>query len=160
VEQPKVCDWGKYIKFKDNLVPKPYDTVINYVVPFVEESLHFNNEQEIEQTIKDIEAKLNKRLEFIEYVFDDILHTNFTDDTREWLEALLIRLEHKHEWCTNRITYLNGAKALYDTDPKFNCNFMNLMYINGYIHIYSNIQAFVAALRDIAADVHRKIVNK
>lgn len=147
----KEISWVTYTNNLNQRVPKPYDNVIGYVVPFVREEITIN-ESNAEFIINDFRARLNDRLAFLEnYVFSQIRTWKYDENqVNQWLDLLTSSFQHKLEWANNRVTLIENF--LNDGDP-FITSHIDQTALRGFHEIYAETAGFCSAVIDIIAEL-------
>lgn len=156
LEKQNEISWIRYINDLNKRVPKPYDTVIGYVIPFVHEDL-FITPNRCNEVITDFVERLNDRLKFMEgYVFSQIRTWKYDENqVNTWLMDLISGLQRKIEWCQQRIStieaFLNGV------NDKLIVNNINGAGLEAFHKIYSEAGGFCSAMLDICLDIQKEL---
>lgn len=147
----KEISWITYANSLNQRVPKPYDNVIGYVVPFVREEITIN-ESNAEFIINDFRARLNDRLAFLEnYVFSQIRTWKYDENqVNQWLDLLTSSFQHKLEWANKRVALIEDF--LNDSDP-FITSHIDPVALVGFHDLYAETAGFCSAVIDIIAEL-------
>lgn len=147
--------WITYLNNINHRVPKPYDNVIGYVVPFVREDITIN-ESNAEYIIEDFKARLNDRMNFLEnLVFAQIRTWKYDDNqVNQWLDLLHNSFEHKLEWANGRI---NTIEDFLNAGDEFILDHTDVSALKGFHAIYSETAGFCSALMDIIVELQKRM---
>lgn len=147
--------WVTYLNNLNQRVPKPYDNVIGYVVPFVREDININDTN-AEYIIEDFKARLNDRMSFLEnLVFAQIRTWKYDDcQVNQWVELLFSAFEHKLAWANERIALIED---FLNNGNTFILQHIDTSALRGFHAIYTETAGFCSAMMDIIADLQKRM---
>jgi hypothetical protein len=148
--------WIRYINELNTEVPKPYDTVLGYVIPFIHEDI-FITSHRAEDVVTDFKNRLADRMTFMENrVFSQIRTMKYDiSQVYQWLDTMIIGLQRKTDWCNDR------AKVIEDYINNINdtliLNNTNVPGLKAFYEIYSEAGGFCSAMIDICKEMQSRI---
>lgn len=147
--------WVTYLNNINQRVPKPYDNVIGYVVPFVREDITINDTN-AEYIIEDFKARLNDRMEFLENLVFAQIRTWKYDESQvnQWVELLFRAFEHKLEWANERVALIED---FLNNGNTFILQHIDTAALRGFYTIYTETAGFCSAMMDIIADLQKRM---
>ena len=147
--------WVTYLNNLNQRVPKPYDNVIGYVVPFVREDIVIN-ESNAEYIIEDFKARLNDRMNFLENLVFAQIRTWKYDDCQvgQWLELLVASFQHKLDWANQRVALIED---FLNNGNEFILKHIDTSALRGFYTIYAETAGFCSALLDIIAELQKRM---
>lgn len=151
----KEISWVTYINGLNQRVPKPYENVIGYIVPFVREEIDINDTN-IGLILEDFKARLCDRLAFLEnYVFSQIRTWKYDENqVNQWLDLFINSLNHKLEWANNRVALIEDF--LNDSDP-FITSHIDAVALVGFHDLYAETAGFCSAVIDIITELQQAL---
>lgn len=143
--------WITYISNLNQRVPRPYDTVAGYVVPFVREDINISI-YNAELIINDFKARLSDRMEFLEnHVFSQIRTWKFDESqVNQWLEGISNAFKRKLEWATMRITLIED---FLNNEDEFIVNHIDTTALRCFYDIYNETSGFCSTIIDVIAEL-------
>lgn len=156
-QKQREISWLRYINEVNQKVPKPYDTVIGYVVPFIREDIFIADSNRSEVVVNDFVNKLTERMKFMEaFIFSEIRTWKYDESqVYEWLNTLISGLQHKIEWCNQRIAVIEELCNVV-TDKLLIAN-INVAGLECFHKIYNEAGGFCSALLDICLEMQKSL---
>lgn len=154
----KEISWITYINNINQRVPKPYDNVIGYVVPFVREDINIT-ESNIDLIVDDFRERLNDRMAFLENLIFSQIRTWKYDENQvnKWLELLINSFDHKLEWANNRVKVIED---FLNNGDDFIVSHIDDTALRGFYVIYSETAGFCSALIDIIRELQQDVASR
>ena len=147
--------WITYINNLNQRVPRPYDTVTGYVVPFVREDIDINAYNK-ERIIDDFKARLNDRMIFLEnYVFSQICTWKYDESqVNQWLEHLSNSFKHKLDWANMRVAII---EEFLNHTNEFIINRIDSTALRCFHDIYNETAGFCSTIIDVIAELKTRL---
>lgn len=152
-QKQETVSWFTYLNKVGNCLPRPYDNIISFVVPFIHEDSVIN-----QKTITDFKDHLQYIMYFLEnYIFTPIRTWKYDDaQVEKWLNMLLEAFIHKCEWVDGRIEIIENFFNSKNED-KFIINHIDASELKDLHVIYTETSGFCRALIDIIKDLQNQL---
>lgn len=154
--------WDAYIQDINTSVPKPYTSVLGYLIPFIEESLSFANSDTATASQQDVETKLTNRMEWAEANIISKIRTweYNVNEVKAWVFSAIENLRRKSDWANMRVEQIHlvldavtdnrhGDKDTFISDR------VDTTTLDTYSNIYEQVAGYCKAMSDILADTIR-----
>lgn len=148
--------WNEYIKEAQKEIPDAYDTILGYLIPYVNEEPFTNFAPEHEDELfEDLKQKLTRRMGWMEqHLFSECRRRKEAEAVdpamMKFFRNLYHSFLHKAEWAGDRVCFMNWILGeVEDEKLTWGIKKDTILYA---IKVYEEVESFCRACADIVAD--------